>query len=34
MIQEQSWLMPTYDAVLTLPWVDEDIEDEDDYLGV
>ncbi len=32
MIQEQSWPMPNYDAVLTLLRVDEDIEDEDDYL--
>jgi hypothetical protein len=28
-ILEQSWGMPNYDAVLTLLWVDEDIEDDD-----
>jgi hypothetical protein len=29
-IVEQSWTMPQYDAVLSLLWVDDDIEDEDD----
>ncbi len=29
-ILEQSWAMPGYNAVLTLLWVDQDIEDEDD----
>ena len=29
-ILEQSWTMPSYNAVLTLLWVDDDIEDEDD----
>jgi Zn-dependent peptidase ImmA (M78 family) len=28
-IWEQSWAMPTYNAVLTLLWVEEDIEEED-----
>jgi hypothetical protein len=27
---EQSWTMPQYDAVLTLLWVDDDIEDDND----
>ena len=30
-ILEQSWAMPNYKAVLTLLWIDDDIEDEDDY---
>ena len=30
-IREQSWVMPSYNAVLTLLWVDDDIEDDDDY---
>lgn len=28
-IQEQSWAMPNYNAVLTLLWIDDDIEEED-----
>jgi len=28
-IQEQSWFMPNYDAVLSLLWVDDDIDDDD-----
>lgn len=28
LIQEQSWAMPTYDAVLTLLWVDDDLEED------
>lgn len=31
-IQEESVAMPTYNAVLTLLWVDEDIEQESDFL--
>jgi len=30
-VLEQSWAMPSYNAVLTLLWVDDDIEDDDDY---
>lgn len=30
-IQEQSKMMPTYNAVLTLLWVDDEIDDDDDY---
>lgn len=33
-IVEQSWAMPNYNAVLTLLWIDDDIQDEDDsWLG-
>jgi hypothetical protein len=31
-ILEQSWVMPNYNAVLTLLWVDEDIEEDKDFL--
>jgi hypothetical protein len=31
-ILEQSWAMPSYNAVLTLLWVDEDIEEDEDFL--
>jgi hypothetical protein len=31
-ILEDSWAMPTYNAVITLLWIDEDIEDDDWWL--
>ncbi len=31
-ILEQSWTMPNYDAVLTLLWIDDDLEDDEDWL--
>ncbi|MCZ7570772.1 MAG: ImmA/IrrE family metallo-endopeptidase [Ardenticatenaceae bacterium] len=30
-IQEQSWVMPNYNAVLTLLWIDDDIEEDSDW---